>query len=204
MRIDLKKARPDLYRPSTKEFTLVDVPPMRYLAYDGHGDPNTSAEYAAALTALYASGYSIRATFKARTGDDFVVGPLEGLWSADDPRVFAEGAKDEWDWTMMIPLPEQVEDADIVAGFESATVRKPDVPVDEVYVFDLHEGPSLQIMHIGSYDDEAPTLARLHNEVMPAHGGTFNGRHHEVYLSDPRRTAPEKLKTILRHPVKPL
>ena len=203
MKIDLKKDRKDLYQPGAKDFTEVDVPPTTYLALDGHGDPNTSQEYASAVEALYAAAYATKFAFKARAGDDFVVGPLEGLWSSDDPRVFAAGRKADWDWTMMIPLPDPVSADDISQGLAKAASRKPDLPVDRIRVLDLVEGRSLQVMHVGSYDDEAPTLARLHDEVMPARGLTWNGRHHEIYLSDPRKVAPEKLRTVLRQPVRP-
>ncbi len=203
MKVDLKKERKDLYQPGSKEFTEVDVPPMTYLAIDGHGDPNTSPDYAAAVQALYASAYAIKFAVKARGGGDFVVGPLEGLWSSADPSAFTERRKREWDWTMMIPLPDPVTGDDIATGLANAAERKPDLPIASVRALELDEGRSLQILHVGSYDAEAATLARLHDEVMPARGLTWNGRHHEIYLSDPRKVAPEKLKTVLRQPVKP-
>lgn len=202
MKIDLKKDRKDLYQPSATDFTEVDVPPMTYLALDGHGDPNTSSEYASAVAALYAAAYATKFALKARTGEDFVVGPLEGLWSSDDPRAFTEGRKADWDWTMMIPVPDPAAD-DVTQGLAKAAAKKPDLPIDRIRVLDLAEGLSLQIMHVGSYDEEAPTLARLHDEIMPARGLTWNGRHHEIYLSDPRKVAPERLRTVLRQPVRP-
>lgn len=204
MRIDLQRERRDLYRPGTADFTEVVVPPTTYLAVDGHGDPNTSAEYAAAVSALYTGGYGVRAAVKARTGSDFVVGPLSGLWSADDPAAFITGTKADWDWTMLIPLPDLVAEPDIDLGLATAARKKPELPVDRVRPLLLDEGRCLQIMHVGSYDDEAPTLARLHHQVMPARGLTWNGPHHEIYLGDPRRTAPERLRTVLRQPVRPV
>lgn len=204
MKIDLKKDRKDLYQPSAKDFTEVVVPPAAYLAIDGHGDPNTSGEYAAAVSALYAAGYATKAAFRARTGDDFVVGPLEGLWSSTDHTAFTRREKGAWDWTMLIPLPDAVSEDDTEAGLAAAACKKPELPVDRVSRVGLDEGRCLQVMHVGSYDDETPTLARLHDEVMPGQGLTFNGRHHEIYLSDPNKTAPEKLKTVLRQPVRPL
>lgn len=203
MKIDLKKDRKDLYQPGSKEFAEVDVPAMTYLAIDGHGDPNSSPDYAAAVAALYAGAYAIKFAFKARSGDDFVVGPLEGLWSSPDPSVFVARRKSEWDWTMMIPLPEPVTAHDIATGLATASGKKPELPIAGLRTLVLVEGRSLQILHIGSYDAEAATLARLHDEVMPARGLTWNGRHHEIYLSDPRKVAPEKLKTVLRQPVRP-
>ncbi|GIG26290.1 GyrI-like domain-containing protein [Cellulomonas denverensis] len=204
MRIDLQRERRDLYRPGTADFTEVVVPPTTYLAVDGHGDPNSSAEYAAAVSALHTGGYGVRAAVKARTGSDFVVGPLSGLWSAEDPTAFATGTKGDWDWTMLIPLPDLVAEPDIESGLATAARKKPELPLDRVRPLSLDEGRCLQIMHVGSYDDEAPTLARLHEEVMPDRGLTWNGRHHEIYLGDHRRVAPEARRTVLRQPVRPV
>ncbi len=204
VKIDLKKDRKDLYQPGTKDFVDVEVPPMTYLSIDGHGDPNTSGAYTAAVSALYAAAYAIKFAFKARTGADFVVGPLEGLWSSSDPSVFTARRKDDWDWTMLIPLPNPVSGEDIDQGFVTAARKKPDLPIAELRPVTLDEGRSLQITHIGSYDAEAATLARLHDDVMPSRGLTWNGRHHEIYLSDPRKVAPEKMRTVLRQPVKPV
>lgn len=199
--IDLKKDLPHLYRPGVADFVEVDVPPMTYLAVDGHGDPNTSADYVRAVEALYTAGYGIRAAFRARTGSAFVVGPLEGLWTSEDPTSFVTRDKEAWDWTMLIPLPEQVAEDDVTAGLAAAARKRPDLPSPEVRR--ITEGRSLQILHVGPYDEEGPTLARLHTEVMPRLGLTWNGPHHEIYLGDPRRTAPERLRTVLRQPVRP-
>lgn len=202
MAIDLKKDFPALYRPPSDDFAEVVVPPMIYLAIDGHGDPNTSADYAAAVAALYATAYTIKFAVRRRGGADVVVGPLEGLWSSPDPASFVARDKGAWDWTMLIALPEHVSSEDVAAGLSAAGVKKPDLPIERVRRLVLDEGRCLQIMHVGSYDDEGPTLARLHDEVMPARGLTWNGRHHEIYLSDPRRVPPERLKTVLRQPVR--
>lgn len=203
MKYDIKTARKDLYAPPSDDFVRVEVPLMPYLAMDGHGDPNTSPEYADAVAALFSVAYATKFATKARAGFDFVVGPLEGLWSSSDPAAFTRRDKASWDWTMLIPLPAEVTDADVAAGLAKAAKSKPGLPIDRVRRFDLDEGVCLQIMHVGSYDAETPTLARLHHEVMPARGLAFNGRHHEIYLSDPQRTAPEKLRTVLRQPVGP-
>ncbi|GAA1139855.1 hypothetical protein GCM10009583_07130 [Ornithinicoccus hortensis] len=133
-----------------------------------------------------------------------MVSPLEGLWSSEDPTTFTERRKDEWDWTMLIAFPEPVDREDLAQGLARAAHKKPELPVSDVRVLELTEGRSLQIMNVGSYDDEGPTLARLHHEVMPERGLTFNGPHHEIYLGDPRRAAPETLRTVLRQPVRPL
>ena len=199
--IDLKKRFPKQYRPPTSDFVDIDVAPMTYLAVDGSGDPNTSDAYSTAVQMLYTVAYATRAALKQRTGLTFVVGPLEGLWTSSDPAAFVARDKSRWEWTMLIGLPAEVSTADTAAALSAAAKKNPQLPLDAVKSVTLHEGRCLQIMHIGSYDDEAPTLARLHTETMPGLGVTFNGAHHEIYLSDPRRTAPEKLKTILRQPV---
>lgn len=203
MRIDLKKDRRDLYQPPTTDFVEVIVPPMTFLTIDGRGDPNNSPHYTAAVSALYAGGYAIRFAFKARTGDELVVGPLEGLWSSADQTAFVDRRKGEWDWTMMLPLPSPVDSGDIEPALAKARAKKPDLPIDRLRLQTLDEGRSLQIMHVGSYDAETATLARLHNEVMPSLGLTWNGRHHEIYLSDPNKVAPQKMRTVLRQPVRP-
>ena len=204
MRVDLKKDLPHLYRPGTGDFVEVDVPPTDYLAVDGHGDPNTAPDYRTALEILYTAAYSVRAALRARTGDDFVVGPMEGLWTSADPGAFSGRRKDEWDWTMLIPLPDQVADDDVAEGLAAGRRKKPDLPWDRLGRRTLHEGRCLQILHVGSFEDEGPTLARLHEEVMPTRGLTFAGPHHEIYLGDARRVAPERMRTVLRQPVRPV
>lgn len=191
---DIKRERKDLYAPKQGDFQFVDVPELGYLMVDGHGDPNTAPSYREAVEALYSLSYSVRAIAKGQLGRVHTVGPLEGLWSAEDPASFTARDKGSWDWTMMISQPDWIT-ADIVDA-----ARKGPGPVR----FErFTEGRSVQVMHIGSYDDEAPTLARLHDQFMPANGLTFNGPHHEIYLSDPRKTQAAKLKTVLRQPVRP-
>jgi len=193
---DIKKALPALYAPKRGGFHVVDVPELAFLMVDGHGDPNTSPAYTEAVTALYTLSYTVRAIAKADLGRVHTVGPLEGLWSADDPAVFVTREKNAWDWTMMVFQP-----AWITPDIVEAAKRKKEA-VNGVRFASYAEGRSVQVLHVGSYDDEAPVLAALHREYLPEHGLTFNGRHHEIYLSDPRRTAPEKLRTILRQPVR--
>jgi hypothetical protein len=201
---DIKRAYRELYAPSAKEFSLVDVPPMHAIGIDGHGDPNTSPDYAAAVEALYAHSYAIKFASKKELGRDFVVAPLEGLWRADDPEVFVTREKGEWSWTMLIVQPDWITPEMIELARATATKKKALPALEKGRLLQLDEGRCVQIMHIGSYDDEGPTLARLHHEFMPAHGLTFAGDHHEIYLSDPRKSDPAKLKTVLRQPVKPL
>jgi hypothetical protein len=199
---DIKVAFKTLYAPTAKDFTRVTVPPLQYLAVDGRGDPNTSAAYADAIEALYSVSYAVKFASKSQ-GRDFVVGPLEGLWRADDPSVFASRNKGAWEWTMLISQPEWVTSELVATAVEEARSKKDLPALERLRVLELDEGDSVQIMHHGSYDDEGPTLARLHHEYLPAHDLTFNGDHHEIYLSDPRRTEPARLKTILRQPVGP-
>jgi len=203
-KVDLKRVRADLYAPSRTDFALVNVPPMMILAIDGHGDPNTSPAYAATLETLYPAAYAIKMASKRELARDFVVAPLEGLWSADDPAAFVSRQKDAWDWTMLIVQPDWITPAFAMAAIETVA-RTKDLPrIADLRVETFAEGLALQILHVGPYDAEGPTLARLHDEVMPARGLTFRGRHHEIYLSDARRTAPERLRTILRQPVRPI
>lgn len=187
------------YTARRGRFDLVEVPPLRYAMVDGRGDPNTAPEYAAAVEALYAVSYAAKFALKRELDRDHVVGPLEGLWGADDPATFVSRDKSAWSWTMMIWQPDWLELERFEAAVAEAAAKAP--AASRVRLEALDEGLSVQTLHIGSYDDEGPTLARLHDEFMPGHGLRFNGLHHEVYLGDPRRTAPEKLRTILRQPV---
>ena len=203
---DVKREHPELYAPSAKEFAIVDVPPMRYLAVDGHGDPNTAASYREAVEALFGVAYAVKFASKRVLGRDYVVAPLEGLWWAEDRAAFVARDKGTWDWTMLIAQPDWIDEDAVAAAVAAvrAKAESPGNPALEILRLEhLHEGASAQILHVGSYDDEAPTLARLHDEWMPRHDLTFNGLHHEVYLSDARRTAPQKLRTVLRQPVRP-
>ncbi|MEV4414113.1 GyrI-like domain-containing protein [Catellatospora sp. NPDC049609] len=199
---DIKKAHRELYAPSAKDFAIVDVPELRYLAVDGHGDPNTTAAYTDAVEALFTVAYTLKFASKKTLGRDFVVGPLEGLWRADDPSAFVRRDKDAWSWTMLISQPDWITEDMVRAAVAGAAGKKDNPALARVRVLSLVEGRSVQILHLGSYDDEAPTLDRLHRQYLPDNGLTFNGDHHEIYLSDPRRTEPHKLKTVLRQPVK--
>ncbi|MDO5736753.1 MAG: GyrI-like domain-containing protein, partial [Propionibacteriaceae bacterium] len=199
---DIKKAYPTLYAPKPREWHVVEVPELLFLMVDGHGDPNTCSAYTDAVQALYSLSYAVRAIVKQELGRVHTVGPLEGLWSAEDPAAFRTRDKSAWDWTMMISQPAWVTDDIVRTSLEMP--RKKDLPaLEHVRLEPYTEGMSVQILHVGSYHDEAPALARLHDDYMPSHGLAFNGRHHEVYLSDPRRTVPAKLRTVLRQPVAP-
>ncbi|MFE0024951.1 GyrI-like domain-containing protein [Amycolatopsis sp. NPDC059021] len=201
---DVKKAHRALYSPSSKEFSVVEVPELRYIAVDGRGDPNTAPAYAHAVETLYGVAYALKFASKKSLGRDFVVGPLEGLWRADDPSVFLARRKESWEWTMMISRPDWITEDMVQAAVDTVARKKDNAALGELRPHTLAEGTCVQILHIGSYDDETPTLDRLHHDYLPGNGLTFNGDHHEIYLSDARRTAPAKLKTILRQPVKPV
>jgi len=187
------------YTAPRDRFELVEVPPLRYAMIDGRGDPNTAPEYVAAVEALYAVAYAAKFALKRELGRDHVVGPLEGLWTADDPAAFVTREKSAWSWTMMIWQPDWLTPHVFDAAVAKAAAKAP--AATGLRLETLDEGLCVQTLHLGSYDDEGPTLARLHDEFMPERGLRFNGAHHEVYLGDPRRTAPEKLRTILRQPV---
>lgn len=199
-KVDLKRARKALFTAPLNRFVPIEAPPVVYLMADGHGDPNSTPEYRLAVESLYSMAYAIKFACKAR-GRDFVVSPLEGLWSAPNPESFTARRKDEWDWTMMIMVPDYVDRE----TFREARARSEDKRGKlsaTLRLETLDEGLCLQALHLGSYDDEGPLLARLHDEIMPEAGYGFGGRHHEVYLSDPRRTPAEKLRTVIRQPVR--
>jgi hypothetical protein len=198
---DIKRERRDLYAPGRGRFGIVDVPRLQFLMADGHGDPNTSADYRAVVEALFTASYAVRAAAKQELGRVHTVGPLEGLWSAEDLEVFHTRDKSAWDWTLMIVQPDWVTPALVDTALERARGRKDLPALDLVRLEELTEGLSVQVLHVGSYDDEAPTIARMHQEFMPAEGLLPRGRHHEIYLSDARRTEPSRLRTILRQPV---
>lgn len=200
---DVKRELRALYAPKNRDWETLLVPPQRFLAVDGAGDPNAAPAYVEAVEALYAVAYTVKFAGK-RAGRDLVVGPLEGLWYAEDMAVFTARNKAAWRWTMLICLPEWVGDAEVDDAVQAVRDKKKTLPgLDRLRVERLDEGLCKQLLHVGSYDDETPALLRLHGEVLPAEGLRERGFHHEVYLGDPRRTAPEKLKTVVRQPVSP-
>jgi hypothetical protein len=190
--IDFKKTL-DSYQAKSDAFRILEVPPMQYLMVDGHGDPNTSPEYAAAIQALYPVAYKLKFSSKKQLGRDYVVPPLEGLWWADDMSTFASGDKSAWDWTAMIMTPDWITAEMFEDARESAQAGR-------VRLETLGEGRAVQTLHVGPYDAEGPVLARMHDDFIPANGLMMTGTHHEIYLSDPRRVAADKLRTILRQP----
>jgi len=200
-KIDFKKKLSMLYSAPTNSFATVDVPPLQFVKLDGKGDPNSEPSYRRAVEWLYSMSYAMKFATKTKSGKDYVVPPLEGLWWADNPADFVNRRKHLWQWSMMIMVPDFV-DRHLYDTAVAKARNKLGDPPESLRLEPLNEGRSLQTLHIGSYDDEGPILAKLHDEVMPAQGLTFAGPHHEIYLSDPRKTPPEKLKTILRQPVR--
>ncbi|CAH0137173.1 GyrI-like domain-containing protein [Microbacterium sp. Bi121] len=201
-KVDFKKTL-DAYRGRKGRFDLVDVPAMSYLMIDGHGDPNTSPEFTTAIEALYPIAYGLKFASKRDLDRDYTVMPLEGLWWADDHASFTSSRdKSAWHWTLMIMQPEWVDHAMFADAVARASAKNPDVRADEVRLESLHEGLCAQTLHVGSYDDEAPVLATMHDEFIPEHGLRLTGTHHEIYFSDPRRGDPANRRTLLRQPVR--
>lgn len=199
-KLDLKKQYRELYGPSAKKCSIVDVPELGFLMIDGAGDPNTADEYREALEALYAMSYTLKFLSKNDLGLDYVVMALEGLWWADDMDSFTKGDKDSWQWTAMIMQPDHLTEAHVAAAQEEVRRKKDPVALDRMRFERFTEGLSVQIMHLGPYAEEAPTIARLHEFAVDS-GYQLRDKHHEIYLGDPRRTAPERLRTIIRQPV---
>jgi hypothetical protein len=200
-KVDFKKTLKHLYNPP-KKFGIVDVPEMQFIMLDGHGDPNTAQEYKDAIETLYAVAFKMKFVSKKTLEKDYTVPPLEGLWWAEDMATFTTREKSAWDWTMMIMTPDWITAEIFADAVEQVRKKKNPAALDKVRLERYHEGLSAQIMHVGSYDDEGPVLAKMHSVFIPENGYVENGIHHEVYLSDPRRVAPEKLKTVLRQPIK--
>lgn len=200
-KLDLKKVEHSLYSAPKGHAVAVDVPEESFLMLDGAGSPTSSNAFQDAIGALYSVAYSLKfAMKKADRGRDFAVMPLEALWWWDDPkRSFHEGPEKDWRWTLMIRQPDFVTARDVEAAIEDATLKTP--LAAKVRFGRYREGRSLQIMHVGPYKDEWPTIQRLHADIETA-GYVKSGKHHEIYLGDPRRSKPENLKTVVRQPVR--
>jgi hypothetical protein len=202
-KLDLKKDQKHLYAPSAKEVALVEVPVLNFLMADGSGDPNTAPAFHEAVEALYSLAYTLKFMVKKGEGIDYGVLPLEGLWWAEDMEAFVPETRDKsrWLWTLMIRQPGVVTPGLFEEAREQVQRKKSLPYLGRVRWESYAEGPSAQILHVGPFSEEAATIQKIH-AFMRERGYGFNGKHHEIYLSDPRRTAPEKLKTILRQPVK--
>lgn len=197
---DLKKTL-DGYRARRGEFRVLEVPPLPYLMVDGHGDPNTAQEYADALAALYPVAYQLKFASK-KDGRDYVVPPLEALWWAEDMDAFTR-ARDtsQWDWTAMIMTPDWITAQMFEEAIARVAAKDRPASLEKVRVETLSEGACVQTLHVGPYDEEGPVLEEMHERFIPEHGLRMTGKHHEIYLGDPRRVDAAKLRTILRQPV---
>jgi len=199
--IDLRKELKHLYNPSAKEVTIVEVPRMNFLMIDGQGDPNTSQEYKDAVEALFSLSYTLKFMTKKTNAVDYAVMPLEGLWWVDDMSRFSAKNKNAWKWTSMIMQPEQITKDSVAKALEEIKKKKKLPALSRIRFESFHEGKSAQILYIGPFSDEGPTIQKIH-EIIRKNEGTLEGKHHEIYLSDPRKVAPERMKTILRQPMK--
>jgi len=199
MKIDFKKELL-AYKAKHNVFDTVDIGPMQYLMIDGHGRPD-SEDYMDAVTTLYPVAYTLKFMSKLDLDKDYVVPPLEGLWWAEDMTAYTQNRKDEWDWTMMIMVPDWITGDMLASAVDKVAAKKNPPSLGKIRLESLDEGLCVQLLHIGSYSDEGPILKQLHDEYIPQNGLKMTGKHHEIYLSDPRKVAEEKLKTILRQPV---
>lgn len=199
--IDLKKTYREHYTARVGKPALVEVPSRPFLMVDGEGSP-AGRQYTDAVQALYPIAYGIRAEIKKLTGDGYTVLPLQGLWWADDMDDYLHNNKDAWKWTMMIGLPEMVTPELATTVIRTVTEQRKLVSGKLVRFEVFEEGRAAQVMHIGPYADEAPTIAMLHKFIADQ-GLVKTGLHHEIYLGDPRKSDPARLKTIIRQPVAP-
>lgn len=198
-KIDLKKDLKHLYQASAKEVVQVDVPAFKFLMIDGKGDPNISSEYAQAVEALFSVSYTTK--FMVREGSqgiDYAVMPLEGLWWADDMSAFVSNDRSKWQWTMMIMQPSFVADEVIQAAMVEVKSKKQLPAVGGLRLESFAEGVCAQVLHVGPFSEEGPTIERLHEFIDTR--AAKAGKHHEIYLSDIRRADPKKWKTIIRQP----
>lgn len=199
--LDLKKQLKHLYQPSTKEVALVAVPAMNFLMIDGQGDPNTSPEYVAAIEALYAVAYTLKFMVKkSALAIDYGVMPLEGLWWADDMSAFATGDKRNWLWTMMIAQPGFITREMVAVAMTEVKKKKNPAALSKLCLEQFDEGQCAQIMHIGPFSEEGPNIEKVH-QFIDRSGHQRRGKHHEIYLSDIRKAAPAKWKTVIRQPM---
>lgn len=199
---DFKKSLPH-YRARKGRFDVIDVPTTTYLMIDGHGDPNTSPDFTSALEALYPVAYKLKFASRSEHGRDYVVMPLEGLWWAENMDAFTTARdKSQWDWTLMIMQPDWIDESMFDVAVHAASAKSAE-RLDQVRLETLTEGRCVQTLHVGSFDDEASVLQEMHQDFLPDNGLRLSGTHHEIYLSDTRRVAPEKQRTILRQPVIP-
>jgi hypothetical protein len=200
-KLDFKKELKHLYKPSHKEIKIVEVPKMNFLMIDGQGDPNTAKEYGDAVEALFALSYALKFMIKkSELQIDYGVMPLEGLWWVDDMSKFSIEDKSSWKWTSLMMQPEYVTRDLFMEALEQVKKKKNPAALPKVRFESFNEGRSAQTMHIGPFSEEGPTIERIHRFIHD-NGFTRAGKHHEIYLTDIRRAAPEKWKTVIRQPI---
>lgn len=200
-KIDYKKELRHLYKPSAKKVDIVEVPQMNFFMIDGEGDPNTSQSFQNAINVLYPLSYTLK--FMVKRGEmeiDYGVLPLEGLWWADDMSSFSVENKENWKWTLMIMQPEFISEEMVEKAIGEVRKKKNPIALPLVRFESFTEGKAAQIMHIGPFSEEGPTIEKVHSFIEENDSRRI-GKHHEIYLSDIRRAAPENWKTIIRQPM---
>src|SRR3989344_5711836 len=199
-KIDFKKDFKELYGTGQTP-ALVNVPRMKFLMTDGKGEPTGSTEFQNAVEALYGLSFTIKFDLKKEgTTPEYSVAPLEGLWWMANCKPFDMRTRSQWRWTLMIAQPTHIKDINVIRAIKTLRSKKQNPAIEHVRFSAFEEGRCAQILHIGPYAEEAPTITRLH-EFARQHHYKLHGKHHEIYLGDPRRAKPDKLRTILRHPV---
>jgi hypothetical protein len=200
-KLDLLKQKKDLYSASLNKVTFLTIPPLNYLMINGEGDPNTSQSYKDSLQALYSLAYTLKFTIKkGKPSIDFKVMPLEGLWWVDDMNLFSVKNKRDWNWTMMILQPDFIDNDLVKEMCEQVIQKKGLLLAKKIRLEQYIEGDCAQLLHIGPYSAEGKNIEKLHTTISE-HGYQHKGKHHEIYLNTPLKTAPEKLKTIIRQPI---
>lgn len=201
-KFDFKKQYAPLWRASHKEPVFITVPALPYIMVNGKGDPNTSGIFQQAIEALYGTAYSIKFSLKKDPSvpRDFSISALEGLWWMNDGSEFSLQKKDEWMWTLMVMMPPFVNQEHVDKAKNSVKAKKDNPIIDQLRFELFEEGDCAQILHIGPYSEEEPTIQKL-TAFINVNEKNFRGKHHEIYLGDPRRSSPEKLRTIIRHPI---
>ena len=205
-KLDLRKQYKHLYMPSAKEVAVVDVPPFQFAMIDGAIEPGqspgTSPSFQQAMEALYGISYTLKFASKKRAENpvDYPVMALEGLWWVEEGP-FDIAQPGNWCWTAMIMQPDHISPEMFQDAWVQLGKKKPNPALELLRLETFHEGPCIQIMHIGPYAEEMATIAKM-DAFAQEHGYTLHGKHHEIYVGDPRRAAPEKLKTVLRHPIR--
>lgn len=205
LKFDLKKELKDFYKPSAKEAKLIHLPKFQFLKVNGVNASTENPDFQNAIQALFSLSYKIKFFSKNEKGLDYVVMPLEGLWWADDMEAFINGEKEKWRWTLMIMQPGHIDQEMLETAKNKSESKIAREILAQLVLEDFEEGWTAQILHIGPFAEEGPNIQKLH-QLIHDQGGQFDGhkhKHHEIYLSDFRRVAPEKMKTILRQPFLP-